>query len=120
MINIMEKLREKATPGAPADGAEAACEIAAESVTEPTKKRGIFGKGKNPPDDFNIDEGSTTILDVLSPTSIDLTGRDYIIVDGVYHAYLYITGYGYTTVVGNGWLSSLVEAGEGVGLNFII
>jgi hypothetical protein len=32
----------------------------------------------------------------------------------------YITGYGYSTVVGTGWLSALVEAGDGVGLNFII
>ena len=40
--------------------------------------------------------------------------------DGIFHAYLYITGYGYSTTVGNGWLSPLVEAGEGVSLNFII
>ncbi len=71
-----------------------------------------FGKKKQAGDDIVLEEGSTTILDVISPTSIDLTGREYIIVDGVYHAYLYITGYGYTTVVGNGWLSALVEAGE--------
>ena len=37
-----------------------------------------------------------------------------------FHAYLYITGYGYSTTVGNGWLSPLVEAGEGVSLNFMI
>ena len=36
--------------------------------------------------------------------------------DGIFHAYLYITGYGYSTTVGNGWLSPLVEAGEGVTL----
>lgn len=80
----------------------------------------FFGKGDKLDDDFLLEEGSTTILDIISPTSIDLTGRDYVIVDGVYHAYLYVTGYGYTTVVGNGWLSSLVEAGEGIGLSFII
>ncbi len=79
-----------------------------------------FGKNKQAGDDIVLEEGSTTILDVISPTSIDLTGREYIVVDGVYHAYLYITGYGYTTVVGNGWLSALVEAGEGIGLNFIV
>ena len=71
-------------------------------------------------DEMLIDAGSTTILDVISPTSIDLTGRDYIVVDGIFHAYLYVTGYGYSTVVGNGWLSALVEAGEGIGLNFIV
>lgn len=90
---------------------------------EVVKKKGLrlpFGKMENDVDSFLIEAGSTSILDILSPTSIDLTERDFIVVDGVYHAYLYITGYGYSTVVGNGWLSMLVEAGEGVGLNFII
>ena len=43
----------------------------------------------------------------------------YIIVDGVYHAYLYIAGYGYSTTVGSCWLTPLVEAGEGIDLSFI-
>ena len=52
-------------------------------------------------------------------TAIDTKSRDYIIVDGVYHAYLYIAGYGYSTTVGSCWLTPLVEAGEGVNLSFI-
>ena len=70
--------------------------------------------------EFDLKDGATSIPDILSPETVDLTNRNYVVVDDVYHAYLYITGYGYSTVVGNGWLSSLVEAGEGVGLNFII
>ena len=81
-------------------------------------KRLIFGEEK--PDLSEIEVGSTTILDILSPTAVDTKSRDYIVVDGIFHAYLYITGYGYSTTVGNGWLSPLVEAGEGVSLNFII
>ena len=81
-------------------------------------KRLIFGEEK--PDLSEIEAGSTTILDILSPTAVDTKSRDYIVVDGIFHAYLYITGYGYSTTVGNGWLSPLVEAGEGVSLNFII
>ena len=38
--------------------------------------------------------------------------------DGVYHAYLYVAGYGYSTTVGSCWLAPLVEAGEGVNLSF--
>lgn len=92
-----------------------------DAAGEPVKKRFKlpFGK-KEDGDEMLIEQGSTTILDVISPTSIDLTGRDHIEVDGIFHAYLYVTGYGYSTVVGNGWLSALVEAGEGIGLNFII
>jgi hypothetical protein len=95
---------------------------AAEQAEETPKKRFSFpfGKKGQNDDDILIESGSTTILDVISPTSIDLTGREHIMVDGVYHAYLYVTGYGYSTVVGNGWLSALVEAGEGIGLNFIV
>jgi len=40
-------------------------------------------------------------------------------VDGIFHAYLYVAGYGYSTTVGSCWLAPLVEAGEGVNLSFI-
>ena len=83
---------------------------------QPFLKRMIFGEEK--PDLTELEVGSTTILDVLSPTAVDTKGRDYIIVDGVYHAYLYVAGYGYATTVGACWLAPLVEAGEGVNLSF--
>ena len=81
-------------------------------------KKLLFGEEK--PDVNELEAGSTTVLDILSPTSVDTKSRDYIVVDGVFHAYLYVTGYGYSTTVGNGWLSPLVEAGEGVSLNFVL
>ena len=80
-------------------------------------KRLLFGEEK--PDLTELESGSTTILDILSPTAVDTKSRDHIIVDGVYHAYLYIAGYGYSTTVGSCWLTPLVEAGEGVNLSFI-
>ena len=79
-------------------------------------KRLLFGPEK--PDLSELEAGSTTILDILSPTAIDTKSRDYIVVDGVFHAYLYITGYGYSTTVGSCWLAPLVEAGEGVNVSF--
>ena len=75
--------------------------------------------GEEKPDLTGLEAGSTTILDILSPTTVDTKSRDYLIVDGVYHAYLYIAGYGYSTTVGSCWLTPLVEAGEGVNLSFI-
>ena len=77
----------------------------------------LFGEEK--PDLTELESGSTTILDILSPTTVNTKSRDYIVVDGVYHAYLYVTGYGYATTVGSCWLAPLVEAGEGVNLSFI-
>lgn len=79
-------------------------------------KRLIFGEEK--PDLTELEAGATTILDILSTTLADTSSRDYVIVDGVYHAYLYVTGYGYSTTVGSCWLSPLVEAGEGVSISF--
>ena len=76
----------------------------------------LFGEEK--PDLTELEAGSTTILDILSPTAIDTKSRDHIVVDGVFHAYLYVTGYGYTTTVGSCWLAPLVEAGEGVSVSF--
>lgn len=81
-------------------------------------KRLLFGEEK--PDFTELEVGSTTILDILSPTTVDTKSRDHIVVDGVYHAYLYVTGYGYSTTVGSCWLSPLVEAGEGVSLSFSV
>ena len=87
-------------------------------VDQPLLKRMIFGEEK--PDLTELEAGSTTILDILAPAAVDTKSKDYIVVDGVCHAYLYITGYGYTTTVGSCWLAPLVEAGEGVNLNFLV
>ena len=83
---------------------------------QPFLKRLLFGEER--PDFMELEAGSTTILDILSPTTVNTKSRDYIVVDGVFHAYLYITGYGYATTVGASWLAPLVEAGEGVSLSF--
>ena len=83
---------------------------------QPLLKRLLFGPER--PDLSELEAGSTTILDILSPTAIDTKSRDYIVVDGIFHAYLYITGYGYSTTVGSCWLAPLVEAGEGVNVSF--
>ena len=73
---------------------------------QPLLKRLLFGPER--PDLSELEAGSTTILDILSPTAIDTKSRDYI----------YITGYGYSTTVGSCWLAPLVEAGEGVNISF--
>ena len=85
---------------------------AAKKTEKFSLKRLLMGEEK--PDLTELESGSTTILDILSPTTVDTKSRDYIVVDGVFHAYLYVTGYGYATTVGSCWLAPLVEAGEGV------
>lgn len=78
----------------------------------------LFGEEK--PDLTELEAGSTTILDILSPNTVDTKSRDYIVVDGIFHTYLYVTGYGYTTTVGSCWLAPLVEAGEGINMSFLV
>ncbi len=79
-----------------------------------------FARKPKPPEVPTLDSGATTIPDILAPASVDLRHRDYIVADEVYHAYLYVAGYGYTTTVGNGWLNPLVDAGEGIHVSFIV
>lgn len=53
----------------------------------------------------------------LSPRGIDLTHNSYIIMDGLYYSFLYIKGDGYPGMVRAGWMSSLINAGEGIDID---
>lgn len=64
--------------------------------------------------------GVLSVQDVLSPTESDLTHKEYILIDGLYYSYLYVSGYGYPTEVGLAWLSPLVELGDGISLSFYL
>lgn len=55
---------------------------------------------------------------VLAPESIDLTRGSYVVMDGVYHAYLIVPSDGYNSRVVAGWTSILVNAGEGIDVDF--
>lgn len=50
----------------------------------------------------------------FAPESIDFTHGNYCVMDGIYHTYLLIPSNGYRTQVCAGWLSLLVNAGEGI------
>ena len=88
------------------------------AVPSGKKKRKLFSRNKTISPLSRLEAGATTIPDLIAPPDIDTHHADYLLLDGVYHAYLYISGYGYSTVVGKGWLTSLIEAGEGVSLSF--
>lgn len=55
---------------------------------------------------------------VLAPESIDLTHGSYVVMDGFYHAYLIVPSDGYNPQVVAGWTSILVNAGEGIDVDF--
>ena len=50
----------------------------------------------------------------IAPRGLDLTHFNYIIMDGRYYCFLYIKGNGYPGSVRGGWMSSLINAGEGI------
>ena len=49
-----------------------------------------------------------------APRGISLKHSNYIVMDGLYYSFLYIKGDGYPSAVRAGWMSSLINAGEGI------
>ena len=56
----------------------------------------------------------------IAPTGIDFTHGRYICIDGLYFAYLLIPSDGYKTHVPAGWLSLMVNAGDGIDLDMFL
>jgi conjugal transfer ATP-binding protein TraC len=59
-----------------------------------------------------------TVPMVLAPQSVDLRHGAYVVMDGIYHAYLLVPSDGYNSRVVAGWTSMLVNAGEGIDIDF--
>ena len=53
----------------------------------------------------------------VAPRGLDLTHPGYLIMDGIYYTYLYIRKNGFPQQVRGGWMSSLINAGEGVDID---
>jgi hypothetical protein len=58
--------------------------------------------------------------DRIAPAYVDTNGKEFVIIDGVYYSYLYVTGYGYNTQNGMAWLAPFVEAGDGISFSFMV
>lgn len=56
----------------------------------------------------------------IAPRGIDLTHCNYTIMDGLYYSFLYIKGNGYPNKVRAGWMSSLINAGEGIDVDVFL
>ena len=81
-----------------------------------------FGAANIPAENLNEEAavGTCTVQDILAPNECDLTHKNYLLIDGLYRAYLYIAGYGYPTVAGLSWLAPLIEVGPGVSVSFFL
>ena len=58
--------------------------------------------------------------DFFAPGHIDYTHSRYICIDGLYYAYLLIPSDGYKTQVPAGWLSLIVNAGDGIDVDIFL
>ena len=54
------------------------------------------------------------VTELFAPETIEFRNWNYAVVDGVYHTYLFIPSQKYRTRVPAGWLSLLINAGEGI------
>ena len=83
-----------------------------ESVKTPLSQKAgkivakYMAKGKN--------TDNIPVTEFISPEKIDFTHSGYINVDGLYHSYFFIPSYGYKSQVPAGWISLLINAGEGI------
>ena len=71
-----------------------------------------------------IAEGKDTNVipctEFFAPDKLDFTHGRYICVDGQYQSYLLIPSYGYKSRVSAGWLSLLVNAGDGIDIDLFL
>ncbi len=56
----------------------------------------------------------------IAPRNIDLTHSKFICIDGLYHTYLMIPSDGYPTRVNAGWMSLLINAGNGIDIDLFL
>ena len=57
------------------------------------------------------------VTELIAPDSLNFKSYKYVILDGIYHAYLYIPSGRYRSRVPAGWLSLLINAGEGIDID---
>ena len=81
-------------------------------VTEDTMKVKGLVKDKDP-------YPSVPIVDYVAPCGIDFSHKNFVICDGQYLSFFFIPRDGYPSAVIGGWITTLVEAGDGVDVDII-
>ncbi len=71
-------------------------------------------------DTVDVEVPCIPVNDFIGPRVVDLTHWKNMSVDGMYYAFGYIPSLSYTPAVSAGWLSTLVNLGEGVDVDFFL
>lgn len=77
----------------------------------------VTGKHLTDPPDSDGNPPAIPAADFFAPQYIDFNHGRYIKIDGTYYSYLLIPSSGYKSQVCAGWLSLLVNAGDGIDLD---
>ena len=70
----------------------------------------------------NGEESTSRIptAELFAPKSLDFHHGNYVLMDGMYHTYLFIPSARYRSRVPAGWMSLLVNAGEGIDVDLFL
>lgn len=66
------------------------------------------------------DPAEIPISELIAPQSLDFRYGNHIVMDGVYHTYLFLPSARYRSRVPAGWMSLLVNAGEGIDVDIFL
>ena len=92
------------------------CRQASSDIPLPRRVQDIVSKyvaaGKN--------TDAIPCTEFFAPEKLDFTHGKYICIDGLYHSYLLIPSVGYKSRVSAGWLSLLVNAGDGIDIDLFL
>ena len=81
-----------------------------ESLEERTKKVAEHYRRENGEDSIRY----IPVTELIAPEKIDFSHRNFLVMDGLYYSYLMIPSHKYRTKVPAGWISLLINAGEGI------
>ncbi len=81
-----------------------------ESLEERTKKVAEHYRRENGEDSIR----HIPVTELIAPERIDFSHRNFLVMDGLYYSYLMIPSHKYRTKIPAGWISLLINAGEGI------
>lgn len=84
----------------------------------PTRVNEVIGQYINAGRQGDLDLIPAT--EFIAPERIDYTHSNYVVMDGIYHTYLLIPSRGYRPQVCAGWVSLLVNAGDGIDVDLFL
>jgi len=91
-----------------------------ESAVKPLSRKVQETAAQHPADEGGGGESGIPAVEFIAPRSIDFTHAHYICIDGLYYAYRLVPSDGYRTQVPAGWLSLMVNAGDGIDLDMFL